>query len=473
VHLEKVTTRSSEAGLAGWIASNDVTLFTVVLIMAVAVFLHSQLKGSEQAADLLSDEKDKIAALLASTASDLDSVRELLDSTKDTLQLTQEERDKLQQQLVEKLEALARLSAQLDALLDEKGDLESQRQALLAETQALSKQANELAASRDTLSESNMSLRERLDALAAQLEAKIAALADVEAQRKRLEEQAAELDSIVAALKKRMQELNIELVEAKDEAVALRVASDEEVEQLKAQVAAGDEKSEQYLAQLKRAAALLQSLKLEKQNLQKELSEAERLRQAQLLAEAENNRELIGLKGKLQRVAIVFDASGSMRAESEQGVGDRWAEAQEILGIWLRHLNIEQCVVVVYSTRVRTIPEDGSFVDLRGEVGRTKRESLLEQVGAIAPGGTTNTYDALRTAYGYDIDTIVLLTDGAPSREASGVYDDALAQQIYQLCRTHTDIPVNTIGLGNYFDADMATFLRTVASITGGSFRGE
>ncbi len=472
MHLEKVTTRSSEAGLAGWIASNDVTLFTVVLIMAVAVFLHSQLKGSERAQELLSDEKDNISALLASTASDLESVRELLDSTEDTLQLTQEERDTLQQQLVEKLEALARLSAQLDALLAEKGDLETQRQALLAETQSLSKQANELAASRDSLSESNLSLRERLDALATQLEAKIAALADVEEQRKKLQEQAAELDSIVAALKKRMQELNIELVEAKDQAVALRVASDEEVQQLRAQVAAGDQKSEQYLAQLKRAAALLQSLKLEKQNLENQLTEAERLRQAQLLAEAENNRELIGLKGKLQRVAILFDASGSMRAESS-GYGDRWAEAQDILAIWLKHLNIEQCVVVVYSSQVRTFPEDGSFADLRGDVGRAKRETLLEQVRAINPGGTTNTYDALRTAYGYDIDTMILLTDGAPSREASGKYDAALAQQIFQLCRTHADIPVNTIGLGNYFDADMATFLRTVASLTGGSFRGE
>ena len=37
MHLEKITTRSSEAGLAGWIASNDATLFTVVLVMVIAV----------------------------------------------------------------------------------------------------------------------------------------------------------------------------------------------------------------------------------------------------------------------------------------------------------------------------------------------------------------------------------------------------------------------------------------------------
>ena len=57
MHLEKVTSRSSEAGLAGWIASNDVTLFTVVLIMAIAMFLHSRVnQGSKENAQL-ADQK--------------------------------------------------------------------------------------------------------------------------------------------------------------------------------------------------------------------------------------------------------------------------------------------------------------------------------------------------------------------------------------------------------------------------------
>ena len=73
----------------------------------------------------------------------------------------------------------------------------------------------------------------------------------------------------------------------------------------------------------------------------------------------------------------------------------------------------------------------------------------------------------------YDVDTILLLSDGAPSKLASGAYQDALAQQIYQLCRQHAEVPVNTIGLGNYFDQEMSAFLRTVANITGGEFRGE
>ncbi len=43
MQLEKATSHSSEAGLAGWISSNDVTLFTVVMVVVVAIFLQASL----------------------------------------------------------------------------------------------------------------------------------------------------------------------------------------------------------------------------------------------------------------------------------------------------------------------------------------------------------------------------------------------------------------------------------------------
>ena len=49
----------------------------------------------------------------------------------------------------------------------------------------------------------------------------------------------------------------------------------------------------------------------------------------------------------------------------------------------------------------------------------------------------------------------------------------ATLRMLGKLTREHTNVPINTIGLGNYFDENMATFLRTVASLTGGTFRGE
>jgi peptidoglycan hydrolase CwlO-like protein len=472
MHLEKVTSRSSEAGLAGWIASNDVTLFTVVLVMVIAIFLHSRVTMGNRQREELAGEKQTLAATLASTQSDLDSAADLLDRTQSQLKLTNEERDQLRKQLVEKLAELAELNVRLEALLAEKGELESQRRNLLAATQALTAEKNQLMTEQATLTKDRTSLRDRLDSLTARLAEKVAALEELEKQRDRLKQQADELDDIVASLKQKLEEMNVELVEARDEAQTALAASNERVERLQSQVAAGDKQAEEYLAQLKRAAAMLESLKAEKRELETTITEAERQRQAQLEEEARNYRELIGLKGPLRRVAIIFDASGSMREAGSAG-GDRWAEAQEIAGTWLQHLNVEECVLIVYSSRVRTFPEDGTLANFRGEQGRARREALLQNLKAVTPGGWTDTYEALRKAYQYNVDTIVLFTDGAPSRSASGAYDEVLARQIFELCRQNQNVPINTVGLGNYFDANMSRFLKTVASITSGTFRGE
>lgn len=465
MHLERVTTRSSESGVAGWIASNDVTLFTMILVMAVAIFMHSRVNKGVLAQAELADQNAAISQTLASTATELDSARDLLEKTNDRLALTQEERDELRRQLVEKLAAMSEINAKLEALIADKGELARQQRTLLSEKEALEKD-------RDSASAANASLRTDLDQLAAQLADKVTALSDIESQRDQLTKQAAELNSLVVSLKRRLEEMNIDLQTAKDEADSARVASDAKTEELQAKLAAGDRQAEAYLADLRRATEMLESLKLEKRQLQSELTAAERKRQADLLAEAENNRELVGLKGSLKRVAIIVDASGSMRQTGADGA-DRWTEAQAIAATWLKHLNVQQCALIVYSTDVRTFPADGSLIDLRGEAGAANRDQLLQQLQAIQPGGWTDTLAAFQKAYEYDVDTILLLSDGAPSKVASGVYQDALAQQIYQLCREHPGIPVNAIGLGNYFDQEMSTFLRTVANLTGGSFRGE
>jgi hypothetical protein len=50
------------------------------------------------------------------------------------------------------------------------------------------------------------------------------------------------------------------------------------------------------------------------------------------------------------------------------------------------------------------------------------------------------------------------------------IFDQGVANDICALRRRQDKIPVNTVGLGNYFDQDVGTFLRTVANITGGTF---
>jgi uncharacterized protein with von Willebrand factor type A (vWA) domain len=294
-----------------------------------------------------------------------------------------------------------------------------------------------------------------------------------------LKQQADELDKIVAALKQKMQKLNIELDSTKASAASALADSQTRTHELETQLAAHDKTAKEYLAKLKRAAELFQGLTAEKRQLQSELSqsklalnEVELKRQSELAEESRNNRELVGLSGRLERVAILFDASGSMRKAAASGSGDRWAEAQQIAETWLEHLNVQQCVLIVFASEVRTFPQDGSLADLRGADGKAKRDWLMEQVKAVRPGGGTNTFDALRTAYRYDVDSILLFSDGAPSVSGSGAFDPASAQRIYELCRAHPNIPIHTMGLGNYFDQNASTFLMSLAKITNGTFRG-
>jgi hypothetical protein len=480
MQLEKVTTRSGHAALAGWISSNDVTLFTTVLIMAIAIFLHAKLTKGAKENDRITQEKASLADQLSATASELDTSKDLLDKTRDSLSLTQEERDKLRKQLDEKLAAIAQLNAKLDAILKEKGLLQSRYESLTASKESLSKekaallaQRETLVGDRDTLETKNVDLRQQLDAIASQLAAKIEALAEVEAERDRLKKQADELDSIVARLKLRLEQMNIDLADVKNAAASDQASANSRLEELETKLAASDKTAEEYLAKLRRATEMLQNLTAEKKKLQHELTESELRRQAELAEEARNNRELVGLTGRLERVAVLFDASGSMRQAATSGVGDRWAEAQQLAATWLQHLNVQQCVLIVFSTEVRTFPEDGTLADFRGGAGKDKRTALLQHVKTVTPGGWTDTQAALRKAYEYDIDAILVLSDGAPSLSTTGVFDPTQAQQIYDLARTHPNIPVHTIGLGNYFDQNASNFLMTLAKVTNGTFRGK
>ena len=73
--LEKATFHSNEASLAGWISSNDVTLLTMVLVVMIALFLHSKLvKGAKENA-ALAGENTTLVATLDSTQSELHSER--------------------------------------------------------------------------------------------------------------------------------------------------------------------------------------------------------------------------------------------------------------------------------------------------------------------------------------------------------------------------------------------------------------
>ncbi|MBP89495.1 MAG: hypothetical protein CMJ64_22760 [Planctomycetaceae bacterium] len=480
MRLERAGGGTGEAGLAGWISTNDVTLFTMVLVVLISLFLHSNLikrrkqnealtKDLSSTTERLDDTKrrrDELDDELRRRRAELAAQGKTLEEIEESLQLTQTERNQLNDDLSSTKDLVTTLQESLAGLKTEKTTLETAKAALEAQRKALT-------GDKEKLTTEKISLNEQLAQLGVQLKAKIQALKGVETQRERLEKQAKELDTIVATLEKKLKDSDVDLM-------AMRKQSEEEkaqaVARIKALEGVAEEKgakAEDYLARLKRAAEILKGMKLEKQKVEGQLTAAELRYQQQLLLETTINRELVGIKGELKKVAIIVDASGSMKEETADGEGDRWTEAQEIARTWLQHLDVDECVLIVFSSDVRTFPEDGTLANLAGDEGDGVRSGLLGHLAKVEPKGWTNTLEALRKAYTYkELDSIILFSDGAPTNPNSGRFDQAVARSIYTLCNQHKDIPVNTVGLGNYFDQDLATFLRTVARLTGGAFCG-
>jgi hypothetical protein len=119
---------------------------------------------------------------------------------------------------------------------------------------------------------------------------------------------------------------------------------------------------------------------------------------------------------------------------------------------------------------VKVFPEGGGLMDLRDpQNAEENRQKILATLKDVQPAGYTNTLAALEKAYSYTgIDTIILFTDGEP--HMIGMPD--INERIYRLCRQHTDIPINAVGLGDYFRPKFSNFLIKIAQETRGTFLG-
>ncbi len=487
MQLEKATSTNSEAGLAGWISSNDVTLFTMVLVVIVALFLHAKLIRGQNENEALSSVNESLNENLGLATSERNALTTQLRASQDALseaekrlRLTQAERDQRNEELLAALERIANLDQTIAAISSEKAQLESDTQALVkrrgeleSDKSQLSQRLAALTTDRASLTNEKRSLNERMAALAAQLEDRLKVLKELEDERARLKSQTDKLGVIVATLESKLAAAGTELAGVAAKAGQVESAYLKRIADLEETASAETKRADDYLARLRRAADLFQGLKKSQASLESQLDSAEKRYQRQLMLETTVNRKLVGINGQLKRVALLFDASGSMKQKDEAAGADRWQDAQAIASTWLGHLDLDECVLIVFSSDVRTFPSDGTMARIQGPDGDANRAQLMEQLKSVEPEGWTNTLDAMKKAYSYDgLDTIMLFSDGAPTFANSGRFDPDVAEQIYALCRQHPDVPVNTVGLGNYFDQNLSTFLRTVASVSGGTFRG-
>jgi hypothetical protein len=134
-------------------------------------------------------------------------------------------------------------------------------------------------------------------------------------------------------------------------AAAARAESQTKVQELETRMVARDKSAEAYLPELERDTALFQGLKVEKEQVQGALSAAEQQRQAELLEAGNHNPELLGLIGRLERVAILLAAAGSMREATSHDGGDRWTAAQQIAATWLKHRNGQRYLFTLPAAR--------------------------------------------------------------------------------------------------------------------------
>ena len=183
---------------------------------------------------------------------------------------------------------------------------------------------------------------------------------------------------------------------------------------------------------------------------------------AQFEAEKQVRTELLGLRGDLSRVAILFDTSASMK------IGGRWEDALHVIESFLRHLPMKQCVLISFNSECTRFPHRGLItVDDKG------REQLRTFLTRSRLEEGTNTQAALELAYGEkDIRSIILFTDGAPNDGEQLTFEPRFAESILSLCDQHRDIPINVVALGDYFKKDYGNFLLQLSQKTKGNFLG-
>ena len=155
----------------------------------------------------------------------------------------------------------------------------------------------------------------------------------------------------------------------------------------------------------------------------------------------------------------------------------RWKEAKELVLSWIKYLPVQEVLVILFDSEVRTLPSDGRWVDLTRD---SDRESLINEISlSSAASGSTNTLAAIEQAFRCEgASAIVLFTDGKPDTSTAPSMNGALAVDAILACvKSQESIQsgatrLHTVGVGNYFEAGAGKFLLDLANAGRGSFIG-
>lgn len=176
--------------------------------------------------------------------------------------------------------------------------------------------------------------------------------------------------------------------------------------------------------------------------------------------EATVRQELLGMKGKLDRVVFVFDRSASMRYEG------RWEASLDTMRQWLDLLPVREAAVVVFNDEITPFPKDSSLLKTTSE----HKVQLLATIRNLRPEGGTSTLKALQAAYKYSpIDAVILFTDGEPDKGTTA----STRQFAVDVKQRFPETRIHTVGIGDYFrKPELGEFLLGIAHDTGGVFVG-
>jgi hypothetical protein len=169
---------------------------------------------------------------------------------------------------------------------------------------------------------------------------------------------------------------------------------------------------------------------------------------------------------------LIADKATTGEAGSNGPKGSRWENTKREILEWSRHLPMQSLQLILFSHKIEVLPAAGKYYDMDGDSRTRSLTAINTLLERTEPEGQTDTLSALTKAYAAPgVDTVILFTDGKPELGKART-SQALSDDTVHLIRRHKTIPVNVVGIGNYFEQDFATFLRDIANTTGGQFIG-